>query len=322
MKNGYGKPAYCCIVITESCVLHCKMCRMWEKPHNMPEQPDIHQWKEFIISLRDLVSLPFEISLAGGEPFLEKNIFDIITFCREAGFTTSVTSNGYLIDNAVSRKIAACGLNRIGLSLESLNEDVHDYLRGTKGACRKVKEALANLESAGSTLTIDLCTVIMRQNLEDILDLVNWVQDTKRLLAITFQALMPPLAATTENNWYKESLLWPDDLNKLDSLIDNLIDLKEKGFKISNKTSQLSIFKQYYKNPAKYVRDSDCHIHEYALNVNPKGEIFLCFSKEKIGDIGDNVSELWNSAKTREVRRKIKDCKENCHFLINCCYKE
>lgn len=322
MNKTCVKPDYCCIVLTDNCVLHCRMCRMWENRQEPPEQPDISQWKKFIISLRDFVGLPFEISLAGGEPFLEKNIFDIISLCRDTGFTTSVTSNGYLIDEAVSKKIASCGLNRIGLSLESLNEDTHDFLRGTKGACRKAKQALANLESSSGTITIDVCTVIMNQNLDDILDLVNWVQDSKRLLAITFQALMPPLASQAPNDWYKQNSLWPDDFKKLDSLVDKLIDLKAEGFKISNKISQLRIFKEYYKSPENYARNSDCHIDEYALNVNPKGEIFLCFSKEKIGNINDNLSRLWNSRKSEDVRREIKNCKQNCHFLINCCYKE
>ena len=43
-----------------------------------------------------------------------------------------------------------------------------------------------------------------------------------------------------------------------------------------------------------------------------------------LGDLrkGDDVRKIWKSPEAQEVRRKIKECKKNCHFLINCFFEE
>jgi len=318
------KPRYCCVVIEDRCILRCKMCRMWENKsaNNETGRPTIAEWGNFIAELKKLVGGPFEIKIAGGEPFFKKDIFDFIDLCHKSGFTTSLNSNGYLIDGNLSRKIGESNLNRIGLSLESLNDMTHDYLRGTDGACQKVKQAIKHLEKNSATLIIDICTIIMEQNLDDILDLVNWVEGQQRLLAITFQALMPPLAAAAEKDWHKNSPLWPKDIKKVKFVIDKLISLKEQRSKISNKVAQLEMFKQYYENPESYARRSDCYLDQYALNVSSQGKIYLCFSKGHIGTVRDNLNDLYYSEEAAALRKQIKSCKENCHFLINCCYDQ
>jgi hypothetical protein len=41
-----------------------------------------------------------------------------------------------------------------------------------------------------------------------------------------------------------------------------------------------------------------------------------------IGNIcRENIQEMWYSEKAQQLRQRMKECKHNCNFLINC-YKD
>jgi heme d1 biosynthesis radical SAM protein NirJ len=71
--------------------------------------------------------------LSGGEPLLRPDIFDISRRAKEMGFYVGLSSNGTLIDAAMSRRIAAVGYDYVGVSLDGIGE-VHDRFRRQQGA--------------------------------------------------------------------------------------------------------------------------------------------------------------------------------------------
>ena len=52
--------------------------------------------------------------LSGGEPLLRPDIFEISTRAKEMGFYLGLSSNGTLIDDAMSRRIGAIGYDYVG----------------------------------------------------------------------------------------------------------------------------------------------------------------------------------------------------------------
>lgn len=118
-----------------------------------------------------------------------------------------------------------------------------------------------------------------------------------------------------------EPILWPKDIKKAYSVIDRLIELKNRGYKIVNLTSQLRAFKSYFANPQKFVKTAECNLSR-ALHISSVGDVFICFQWEKLGNIkSDNIKELWYSDRAGAVRRDISKCRKNCHFLINCFFE-
>lgn len=63
------------------------------------------------------------IALMGGEPFINKNIFDLIYQCKAHHKITNIVSNGSLIKNEMVPEIAKSRLDAIGLSLYENNLD-------------------------------------------------------------------------------------------------------------------------------------------------------------------------------------------------------
>ncbi len=320
------KPTFCCIGIAPVCMLRCKMCFFWKNKYvNIQEEVTLNEWYNFIDLLADLGSNAIEINLAGGEPLLDERNLALVSFSAKKGLYTSISSNGFLIDKEMAHKIADSGLSVIGISLDGINKNTHDFLRGIDGCYNKIMQGLNYLDRYCNNLTIGIQTIILEKNLDEIIKLTEWVNEHKRIRYIVFQAIAQPFNTPFDAEWYNKSeyrFLWPQDVKKANTILDELIRLKKMAYKISNSVSQLEAFKKYFENPSDFIKKDGCNVNFY-MNINQFGDVFMCTRKETIGNIKkDNPKDLWYSEKAHQVREEIKKCKVNCHHLINCCYEE
>lgn len=313
-------PIFCDIGITENCTFRCKMCRFWQTSKNTNEL-SIDEWKSFIISLEDLGGNEIRLHFAGGEPLLKQGFLDLLEFASKRGFRTFIVTNGFFINEAIAGKIVRSGVEGISISLDSLNEDMHDFLRGVKGAYKQAIQAIDYLtkeEAKG----IAILTIIMGSNLYDIVEIADWVERNSNISSIYFQAISQPIATLKDDEWYEKdefSYLWPKDKIQLDSVIDQLIARKNKGYKISNSVRQFEMFKSYFKEPNKLYRGMICTQGDYVIYIRPTGEVLLCGSMLPIGNIRtDKIKELWNSQEAALRRKQIYSCKESCLNVLNC----
>jgi MoaA/NifB/PqqE/SkfB family radical SAM enzyme len=250
-----------------------------------------------------------------------------VRFIAGSGFNAvSMTTNGFLINKSMASAIADSGLSMISMSLESLDEAVHDSIRGIKGACRKVMEAFEYFKDyPGGLKKLGIQTIVMGPNLEGILDLVQWAHT--RNISIYFMAIAQPLCLSLSSDWYLESeydFLWPKKKEKLFKVIESLIRFKENGVDIGNTVAQLKAFKTYFSDPNKFVKKHrQCKMGDGMLKVDPQGNVSLCAEKGSIGNVRtDRIKDLWLSEKAANVRESIKTCKTNCPQLINCFFEE
>lgn len=322
-------PTYCCIALLESCFLKCRMCYKWKVDINDrdPAEPDINQWKEFVSSLRRMVKGEFQINFAGGEPLVREETLELIKYAHGQGFQTLLATNAVLINEEMAKRIADSGLTIANISLDSLKEERHDYLRGESGVYRKVMSAIDLLSRHAPQVKIGICTVILDQNLDELADIVRWIQGNENIDGMGFQAVTQPFSTPEDPFWYKNeeySHLWPRDMAKVDRAMDELIEMKRNGFnKLGNPLSQFYVYKAYFRNPNDFIKKKKCHIDTQAINVTPTGNIKICFYMEPIGNIkNDDINEVWFSRTAQNLRRKISACKRNCQSMVNCNFDE
>lgn len=304
-------------------MLRCKMCEMWKSGKDVKEL-DIEEWKQAFIKLKGILHSETEICFTGGEPLLKKEILELVRFVADNGFRTGLNTNAYLINENTAKSIAESRLWSITISLESLDEGRHDFIRGVPGGYRRVMKAIEILSNCCNGLYIGVSTVIMENNLEDILDLARWVQNSERLSSIRFQAMMQPLGAPDDKNWHKNNrynALWPKDVSKACSILDKMIAQKDSGKleKLNNPSAQLRVFKDYFKNPSALPRVKKCIYHDSVFNINPSGDAFLCPEERSLGNVKtDNIIDMWQSEAANKVRESIRNCTGTCKFSVNC----
>ena len=117
--------------LVRRCNLNCKHCYSLSADVDFPGELSTAEIGAVMVDLRAF-GVPVLI-LSGGEPLLRPDIFDISRHAKSLGFYVGLSSNGTLIDEAMSERIASVGYDYVGISLDGIGE-VHDRFRRQAGA--------------------------------------------------------------------------------------------------------------------------------------------------------------------------------------------
>ena len=135
------------ISVTDRCNFRCVYCRSANPENNMAEHV-LLRWEELERLARILVSLGIQkIRVTGGEPLVRDGVEDFIARLRSLGVADlSMTTNGHLLADRCDRLIRA-GLNRINISLDSLDRAKFEKITRTKSFDR----VMAGIDAAHSS---------------------------------------------------------------------------------------------------------------------------------------------------------------------------
>lgn len=314
---------HCDLIVTENCFLRCKMCHIWKYKRD-DELIPFKTYAEFLSTLKEFTGENTQIQFVGGEPLLKKGILDLINCASSQGFPTTMTTNGYLVDRKMAEGLISSGLDTIGFSLESLDEETHDFLRGMPGTFKKIMDAINYFQDSLVPEKIFISTIISGANLRDIIAIAEWVNKNPRLSFVYFQSIMQPFAMPEDDAWQEKEeikFLWPDT-DAAHKVLDTLSALQKQGYKIANPAGQFNAFKNYFRDPRKFIKRIKCNLGYNAFSVLPNGDVFLCFSMPPIGNImTERIDVIWNSEKALAARSQIANCQKNCKLMINCFFE-
>jgi len=113
------------------CNLNCKHCYSLSADVDFAGELTTGEVFEVMDDLRRF-GVPVLI-LSGGEPLLRPDIFEISRRAKDMGFYVGLSTNGALIDDAMTRRIAGIGYDYVGISLDGIGA-VHDRFRRKEGA--------------------------------------------------------------------------------------------------------------------------------------------------------------------------------------------
>lgn len=288
----------------------------------------MEQKKQLVRSLQGMVEPSFEFHLSGGEPLMTGSILDLVNFISNEGYKTNLVTNGFLIDEAIAEDIVNSNLGTLTISLDGITPETHDFIRGIKGSYDRIIKAIDYLDKfrKNGKPKISILTIIMERNLDEILKLVDWVQEDKRIEMISFQAITQPFGEEMDNTWFmkeKNNIFWPQDTKKTSMIMEKLRELRLNGYKIGNHHNHFLHFKEYFKDPNKFLKKIKCNLGDYEFHVDPYGKAFFCCLMEPIGNIKtDILHEIWHSQRAQDIRKNVYNCKKNCHIMINCFYED
>lgn len=178
-STNFSKPLVVLLYLTHACNSNCKYCSLSHVKD--PKELGTEEWKKVLLELRKWLG-PFYLNLCGGEPFLRKDLFELIKFSNELGIITDVTTNGSLIDKKKAKEIVRSRLSKIVFSLEGIKRETHDESR-QKGQFDKIMAAIDMLKDKKINITLN--TVINKYNLDELPNLVRFTSE-KKLNGIKF----------------------------------------------------------------------------------------------------------------------------------------
>ncbi|SDP60230.1 radical SAM/SPASM family putative metalloenzyme maturase [Desulforhopalus singaporensis] len=169
------------VELTTRCNLQCAMC-VKHAPGSFIAEKDMEL--SVFKRLAPALSRADSLILNGiGEPLLHHDLARMIRLARKGmatGATIGFQSNGILLDAALARELTDAGLDTICFSLDSLERGGScDFVPQSGGhSFTGVKRALKNLDRAKGRcrrpLSIGLETILTRENIEDLPELVKW----------------------------------------------------------------------------------------------------------------------------------------------------
>lgn len=92
----------------------------------------------------------YEFDLQGGELLINPELFfQIVEKIKPERFYVYLTTNGYLVDEPMAQRLANAGIDRVSVSIDSMDPKEHDSFRGIDGAHAHATQALEFVKQAG-----------------------------------------------------------------------------------------------------------------------------------------------------------------------------
>ena len=135
--------------VTNRCNMNCKHC-LYFTPNDKSKSTDISTESAFQIihQMQNDGSID-EVWLSGGEPLMRVDLFSIINKITECGMKPSLSTNGYLVDPCLAKKLRVSGVGYAHLSIDGINSEIHDKFRQKRGAFEHVLAAAKYLSNEG-----------------------------------------------------------------------------------------------------------------------------------------------------------------------------
>ncbi len=120
------------VSVTDRCNFRCVYCRS-ANPDNHMAAGELLGWDEYERIVRILVGMGIrKVRVTGGEPLVRPGVEDFIGRLKQLGVSDlSMTTNGHLLADRCERLVAA-GLDRINISLDSLDRGKFEQVTRTK----------------------------------------------------------------------------------------------------------------------------------------------------------------------------------------------
>ncbi len=291
-------PSEAIIAVTLNCNSRCLMCDIWKKRSKNEVKPSFY--KKLPSSLK-------EINLSGGEPFLRKDLVEIIRTIKKAcpQARLVISTNGFLtkvIKEVMPLIIKIDSRVAVRVSLDG-QEKVHDQIRGVKGGYRKALESLNFLK--GQVKDLGVGFTLMRQNQNQLLKVFAFCQKHKLDFSLSSVASSAIFFGKDKNklSFFNEKKLKPI----FNSLIkDQYGSLKPKDWLRAWFNQGLLDFLLTNKRKLKCGAGTDF------FYLDAYGRVYACHLKPWLmGDLNKNSFEqIYASAQAKKRRRMAQQCQD------------
>lgn len=339
---GYAPPPESVTIeVDYSCMFRCKMCQMWTKDFKTSRIGNNKILSNCAIEgiIAELCSIGVKsIYFCGGEPFLRKDFLDIAKYCKSKGLYCSTISNGYLINEDLAKQIVTSGIDSIGISIDSADRELHDEIRGMKGAFDHAAEGIRLIKQKQKEYNTNLPEVFINSTissknffvLPEIVDMAKSL--AVRRINFNYLSIVDHSTVELTNQTMGEKivdshtfsdvspdyLLQKEHIDQLEFVIE---DIKKRGgseIECALDPALLSGNKDLLLKGTFPV--SRCNLPWRSAMITPVGDVVPCamFTNYKMGNLGETTfREIWNNKRARNIRRLLsKDLPPICQ---KCC---
>ena len=287
--------------VTNICDARCVMCNIWKNQ----EGPKSWLSPELMRSVGPLST----VSFAGGEPFLHKQIVEIVRAVREKNPRTKVvfSSNGFRTEPILDkvREILEFHKNvQVTISLDGVGE-VHDRIRGIPGAWTKVNRTFDRLGEIGLKQR-NFAFTITRDNYSALPDVYAHAKSKGAGLSL----------AVAQSSKFLNVEIPPLEFEKVYPYLAPIVLAHLKSW---NPMDWMRAFFQFgvLRYLATRQRPIECDAFEHQFMIDQAGEVLSCHPLLlRAGNLGEKELPKILSC---PVAEKLKKDLRTCHACWEVC---
>ena len=209
LTDKFGRPITDLrISVTDRCNFRCVYCRSADPENHVPGH-ELLAWEELERLARILIAEGIQkVRVTGGEPLVREGVEDFIAALKKMGVSDlSITTNGHLLADRLENLLAA-GLNRINISLDSLDQQKFEEITRTKS----FSKVMAGIDAAQSSRLkpIKVNAVLVRGiNDNEVESFAEFARD--RDLIMRFIEYMP---LDADRHWSRELVVTAAEIKR------------------------------------------------------------------------------------------------------------
>ncbi|MHA1143986.1 MAG: radical SAM/SPASM domain-containing protein [Candidatus Helarchaeota archaeon] len=156
--------------ITNRCNVKCVMCDRWKWEPAQIGREELSTQEIFTL-INELKELEVQhVLISGGEPFIRRDIADVIKYINERGMALTIITNGVLLKGKKAEALLG-GKNSVTFSVDGSSEESYSQIRGINGVFDTIIKNIKNLVALrprNPKLTIAMHFVVQRGNARKI----------------------------------------------------------------------------------------------------------------------------------------------------------
>lgn len=247
------------------------------------------------------------VEISGGEPFLRRDLPDLLALLDRLGFAFSFTTNGTAVTteglNALCR---SRGLLQVSMSLDSLDRDRYRQLRGRDQLDRALG-GLDSLERARLPAPLKLNFAMSRHNHAETPLLLDLARDHGLFLSV-FPVNQGPGAHRSDGMAFEAAM---QERDRMALRFEELARQRRHGAPLWEPSA-------FYLAAARFLRRealAPCGAGELYLDLRADGSVAPCVELSPVATIDDLGSE-----RAAEALRAARDAVDRCRATTPCCY--
>jgi pyrroloquinoline quinone biosynthesis protein E len=298
-KDGVSPPLWLLAELTYRCPLQCPYCSNPLEIAKYQDELSTEDWVRVMQQARKMGAT--QLGFSGGEPLVRQDLEELVQEARHLGYYTNLITSGVGMDEARVKRLKDAGLDHIQISFQASNEELNNFLGGTKTFEHK-KEMARIVKAYEYPMVLNI--VIHRKNIDQIRDILD--------LTVELDADYVELASTQYYGWSRINV--DHLLPTREQLAKAEIVAKEYQEKLKGKSRIIYVIPDYFENRPKPCMNGWGAIF---LTIAPDGTALPCHEAGQLPiefpNVKDHsIQELWNDSPGFNHFRGFEWMKEPC----------
>ena len=312
-NSNLSKPLWLLAELTYRCPLQCPYCSNPIEIAKYKNELSTDDWIRVMQQARKMGAT--QLGFSGGEPLVRKDLEDLIKEARRLGYYTNLITSGVGMDEARIVAFKEAGLDHIQISFQASNEELNNYIGGSKSFQHKYEMArLVKKYEYPMVLNI----VLHRKNIEQIKDILD--------MTVDLNADYVELASTQYYGWSRVNV---DQLLPTKEQLKNAESIaREYQVKMKDKMKIIYVIPDYFENRPKKCMNGWGNIF---LTIAPDGSALPCHAAGQLPGLqfpnvrDHSIDWIWDESPdfnkfrgTSWMKEPCKSCDEKHKDLGGC----